>query len=933
MADGPTSPLPPNRSGYPAAVNTMTPPGVKPKDFTEIAIERGYCTAEQIKQALDEHKRQNSSEDLTVFLVKLGVLTQQQARACERATRGATVIAGFEILEKVGQGGMGAVFRARQISMDRVVALKILPPKLAQDPVFKQRFLHEAKLSAKLSHLNIINGIDCGEQGGYTFFAMEFVDGKTVKQVLKEKGRLTPEEAFKIVYQVVEALVYAETHRLVHRDIKPDNIMLTSTGVAKLCDLGLAKQNEKTEDASLTQAGQAVGTPHYISPEQARGEKNVDTRSDIYSLGGTFYHMLTGKTPFDAPTGAAVMALHITDEAKNPCDTDPAIPVSYGEIISKMMAKAAADRYTNAIELLADMDLAKNNGPIKAAGFKGKSSCAMPRRTAAVGRNTTGPQAPVSERRTLTGTGRHIATRPAASGLIAFAMIAVLGTALWYLTKGAPAVKKPDVPQPTAKKDEPPPVKEVAQIPDPPKDKPPEIPPEKKPEVKTPDPKPPVETVVVPDEKPVKKPEKKPDVAPEVVGVTSKALPPAPVEMEEPEMKLTADMLYARFLSEMRKLTEKGDLQKAQADIRDLSNKSEFSPARSDLNAELADFQAAIAFEQEAMKNKAATGGMVDLNEDTAKKWETSKGKIIGYDSGRGLSVEINVKGNKLQLYVPAASLPLADILKVAPDQSAAAQMKYLCARGNYADADALKEKLKETEKPRWERKLKLAKMGERELQAYAAFENLEKVASAKSWKTFTKMAADFDKSYADTMAATENIIKIVEWKSEAKAALTIVDNLEASGKFAPIKLPTVNTTKVSVKKHENGNKVLHVGSSGEDGFERGGVAKVELPPVDLSSKKEVVIQTKLLEGNPLQMSIGFMCGDKYFESQPAQVKPGEAMEHVFKLDEAVFKMPIAEPEGTYSKALEGHEKTLMFFIIFITKQSYEIELDAIRFR
>ena len=186
---------------------------------------------------------------------------------------------------------------------------------------------------------------------------MELVDGKTLKEILKDKGKLDSAEAADLILQIAGALVYAEGHGLVHRDIKPDNIMLTSANVAKLCDLGLAKLTTSHGDSFQTQAGMTVGTPHYISPEQTRGEADVDTRSDIYSLGATFYHLLTGTTPFNAPTSASVMALHLTDTAPNPCDIDHNIPVAYGQILSKMMAKDVSERYLHAQDLVKDLEL------------------------------------------------------------------------------------------------------------------------------------------------------------------------------------------------------------------------------------------------------------------------------------------------------------------------------------------------------------------------------------------------------------------------------------------------------------------------------------------------------------------------------------------------------------------------------------------------
>ncbi len=223
--------------------------------YADMAVELGYCSRDRADEALSAALDGGlDAQGFGAFLVEDGVITREQARACERALRGRSSIGGFAILEKVGQGGMGTVFRARQISMDRIVAVKILAPKFAQDPSFKQRFLNEARTCAKLSHLNIINGIDCGEDSGYTYFAMEFVEGHTVKQILTEKERLEPDEAFKIVRQIADALSYARKFEMVHRDIKPDNIMLTPSGTAKLCDLGLAMQSEQSEQNEAIEA-------------------------------------------------------------------------------------------------------------------------------------------------------------------------------------------------------------------------------------------------------------------------------------------------------------------------------------------------------------------------------------------------------------------------------------------------------------------------------------------------------------------------------------------------------------------------------------------------------------------------------------------------------------------------------------------------------
>ncbi|MBI3828177.1 MAG: protein kinase [Planctomycetes bacterium] len=451
------------------------------KSFAELALERGYVTPSQVedaKRGVKQLEAKGVKKELGELLQDRGQITPEQYRAIERALRGATVIAGFEILEKVGQGGMGAVFRARQIGMDRVVALKILPPKLAADLLFKERFLREARLSAKLNHLNIINGIDCGEEAGYTFFAMEFVEGKTARQMLQKKGKLSIEDCHSVFRQIADALSYANKHGLVHRDVKPENIMITPQGIAKLCDLGLAKQSESAgEDAALTQSGQAVGTPHYISPEQARGEKDVDIRSDIYSLGGSLYHMLTGATPFDGSTAASIMAKHLTEEAKSVCDLNPEVPEAWGAIVAKMMAKDSKDRYASPQELIEDLDAAKDGGVVQALNFRGKTSCAMPRRglrrvvaptqpitrqvkpSSEVKRGTTGHLAPISVGDRTTRHVTVVAPREQglpASALVAAGCLAAGLVALLVLSNGSGAPPRPTPSKQVAAKEDPP---------------------------------------------------------------------------------------------------------------------------------------------------------------------------------------------------------------------------------------------------------------------------------------------------------------------------------------------------------------------------------------------------------------------------------------------------------------------------------------------
>jgi predicted Ser/Thr protein kinase len=203
----------------------------------------------------------------------------------------------LEIIELLGKGGMGAVYLARQLKLDRLVALKILPPEVAADPAFAQRFAREAVALARLNHPNIVTVFDFGESSGQYFLLMEYVDGVNLRQAMRA-GQLTPEEALRIVPQLCEALQYAHDEGVVHRDIKPENILLDKRGRVKVADFGLAKLlGQSAADSGLTGTQQVMGTLHYMAPEQLAGARSVDHRADIYSLGVTFYEMLTGQLP------------------------------------------------------------------------------------------------------------------------------------------------------------------------------------------------------------------------------------------------------------------------------------------------------------------------------------------------------------------------------------------------------------------------------------------------------------------------------------------------------------------------------------------------------------------------------------------------------------------------------------------------------------
>jgi serine/threonine protein kinase len=218
----------------------------------------------------------------------------------------------YEVEERIGKGGMGEVYRARQISLDRLVAIKILPTNLCADRDYINRFLYEAKGAARLNHKNIVQIFDAGVAGNIYFYVMEYVDGKNLGQVVREQGKLSERDTLFIVQQAAAGLAFAHRMEVVHRDVKPENIMITHKGIVKIGDLGLAKWKVK-KDSALTEVGSTMGTPYYVSPEQIRGVADIDGRADIYSLGMTIYHLLAGNPPFREGNAAAIMAQHLTE--------------------------------------------------------------------------------------------------------------------------------------------------------------------------------------------------------------------------------------------------------------------------------------------------------------------------------------------------------------------------------------------------------------------------------------------------------------------------------------------------------------------------------------------------------------------------------------------------------------------------------------------
>lgn len=326
----------------------------------QMIVSQGLATKEEVEDCLAmqvELAKEQNQRSLADLLIENGCITRSQVERVrpQLEEQGQMQqIPGYQIMSKLGAGAMAAVFKARQISLDRIVAIKVLPKRMSENKEFVDRFYKEGKAAAKLNHANIVGAVDVGEANGFHYFVMEYVEGQTVYDKLEKGERYTEKEALKLVIQTCEALAHAHKAGFIHRDVKPKNIMITKDGNAKLADMGLARETSDKE-AAEAEAGKAYGTPYYIAPEQIRGELGVDARADLYSLGATFYHMVTGRVPFDAATPSAVMHKHLKEELIPPDHLNPDLSAGVGEIIEVAMAKKPEKRYQSAEDMLGDL--------------------------------------------------------------------------------------------------------------------------------------------------------------------------------------------------------------------------------------------------------------------------------------------------------------------------------------------------------------------------------------------------------------------------------------------------------------------------------------------------------------------------------------------------------------------------------------------------
>jgi len=341
--------------------------------FARLAVSRKVLTRDQMKTCLD-YQKQKRSQGSNITLWDCAVLnnmldeTVAEGLQDEAGDLAVEKLGEFTIMRKLGEGGMGSVWLCRGPSKE-LAALKVLPVHLAKQRPFLTRFFREAQASIKLQHPNIVRGMAVDEDRGNYYFAMEFVDGISVRKMIDDQGPLPPDKATDIIRQAAEGLAYAHEAGIVHRDIKPDNIMVAKDGVVKLADLGLARQVD-AEMTALTRTGTGMGTPFYMAPEQGTDAKRADARSDIYSLGATWYHMVTGQVPFTGATPLEIMTKHLRQPAKSPRAVRSDVPRSVSMLIERMLAKKPESRVQSAGELcklidehcLGDRDVAKELG-------------------------------------------------------------------------------------------------------------------------------------------------------------------------------------------------------------------------------------------------------------------------------------------------------------------------------------------------------------------------------------------------------------------------------------------------------------------------------------------------------------------------------------------------------------------------------------------
>ncbi len=334
--------------------------------LARLVLDHKLATRDEVKKAIKKARGGllSSKRPLGELLVQLQAVTPNQLSRIMREIddeRAGRTIPGFRMLGELGKGTSATVYRARQLNLDRVVAIKVLPPKSLGSKRIVEAFYEEGRAAAQLNHPNMVQAYDVGSHGEFLYFVMEYVEGRNVHELLRDRGPFTEREGLEFVLGIAQALEHAHSKGLVHRDVKPKNIIIAGgdpgaggSELAKLADLGLARFISD-EAARKRDLGRTLGTPYYISPEQVRGDADVGAPSDIYSLGATWHHMVTGHPLFNGTSAQEVMDQHLQAEPPRADSIDPSLDPGICDVLMKMIAKQPEDRYADCATLLTDL--------------------------------------------------------------------------------------------------------------------------------------------------------------------------------------------------------------------------------------------------------------------------------------------------------------------------------------------------------------------------------------------------------------------------------------------------------------------------------------------------------------------------------------------------------------------------------------------------
>jgi serine/threonine protein kinase len=334
------------------------------EQFIEYLSEIGFMTVEEVQDFLDElplNKQPRSARRLVLEMLERKKLTKFQAELIFKGKLKRLVVGNYVVLEKIGQGGMGRVYKARHRRMDRIVALKLLPFAARQSPEAVSRFEREIRAAARLAHRNIVTAHDADEANGRYYLVMEYIDGVDLLTFVREQGPLSVGRAVGYILQAGEGLAYAHAQKVIHLDIKPANLLLDNSGTIKILDMGLARiddlvsESETAPAEALIQDGKVMGTVDYVPPERSSNPEAVDHRADIYSLGCTLFHLLTGRPPYGGSTILKRIEAHRLQPIPSLRKYRDDVPEGLDAVFQRMVAKAPEDRQPSMLDVIAEL--------------------------------------------------------------------------------------------------------------------------------------------------------------------------------------------------------------------------------------------------------------------------------------------------------------------------------------------------------------------------------------------------------------------------------------------------------------------------------------------------------------------------------------------------------------------------------------------------